>query len=301
MPPSVTIDPAASYVATIHTNMGDVVIELFPAAAPITVNNFVFLAKEGFYDGVIFHRVIENFMIQGGDPTGTGSGGPGYNFKDEFDSSLFFDRPGILAMANAGPNTNGSQFFITVVPTPHLNGAHTIFGQVLEGQEIADTISQVPTGAGNRPTQAITIHSIEITETNARAPTPTPPASPQVILRSEELNEEAILHLQNRRQIVNEFTTAVLDGEIKEGSITTLSATIGGQSDAIDVWYLEGLETGDGFRIGLMTSFRQLDDVAVREIKGNLFLVSKPASPALSSPRAADPARSNLATEAQTL
>jgi len=167
-----TIDTSANYIATIRTNMGNIVIELFATAAPETVNNFVFLAKEGFYDDAIFHRVIENFMIQGGDPTGTGSGGPGYNFKDEIDPSLVFDRPGILAMANAGPNTNGSQFFI---PTPHLNGAHTIFGQVLEGQGIADTISKVPADARSRPTQPVTIDSIEISKTSTRAaPTPAP-------------------------------------------------------------------------------------------------------------------------------
>ena len=163
-PPSMTVDPATRYVATIRTNMGDIVIELFPSDAPETVNNFVFLANEGFYDDVIFHRVIENFMIQGGDPTGTGGGGPGYTFGDEIDTSLFFDRPGILAMANAGPNTNGSQFFITVVPTPHLNGAHTIFGQVVEGQAVADAISKVPAGATNRPSQPVTIQGIEITK-----------------------------------------------------------------------------------------------------------------------------------------
>ena len=161
-----TIDPSANYTATIRTNLGNIIIELFPSAAPKTVNNFVFLAEEGFYDDVIFHRVLENFMIQGGDPTGTGSGGPGYAFEDEFDPSLVFDRPGILAMANAGPNTNGSQFFITVVPTQYLTGAHTIFGRVLEGQGIADTISRVPADANGRPTQPVIILGIEITKTS---------------------------------------------------------------------------------------------------------------------------------------
>ena len=165
--PAITIDSAINYVATISTNLGDMAIELFPATAPITVNNFVFLAREGFYDGVVFHRVIPDFMIQGGDPTGTGGGGPGYRCEDEFDSPLEFDRPGILAMANAGPNTNGSQFFITVVPTPHLNGAHTIFGQVLEGQGIADAISMVPADAGGRPAEPVIINGVEITEKSA--------------------------------------------------------------------------------------------------------------------------------------
>ena len=158
-----TIDPATKYTAIIKTNHGNIVIVLFASFAPKTVNNFVFLANEGFYNGVIFHRVIPNFMIQGGDPTGTGTSGPGYIFEDEIDPKLGFDRPGILAMANAGPNTNGSQFFITVVPTPHLNGAHTIFGQVLDGQEVANTISQLAAGSGNKPLQPVIIQGIEIT------------------------------------------------------------------------------------------------------------------------------------------
>ena len=163
-PPLMRIDPSAKYSATIKTNRGNIVLELFTSAAPKTVNNFVFLANEGFYNGIIFHRVIPNFMIQGGDPTGTGTSGPGYKFEDEFDPTLGFDRPGILAMANSGPNTNGSQFFITVVPTPHLNGAHTIFGRVLEGQEVADTISEVAKGPGGKPVEPVIIEGIEITK-----------------------------------------------------------------------------------------------------------------------------------------
>jgi cyclophilin family peptidyl-prolyl cis-trans isomerase len=116
------------------------VIELFADKAPKTVNNFVFLSREGFYDGVIFHRVIGDFMAQGGDPTGTGTGDPGYRFADEFHPSLKHDKPGILSMANAGPNTNGSQFFITHVPTPHLNNKHTVFGQVVEGMDVLMSI-----------------------------------------------------------------------------------------------------------------------------------------------------------------
>ena len=163
-PPAMIIDTNKRYVATFNTNQGSIVIELLPNDAPKTVNNFVFLAREGYYDGVIFHRVIENFMIQGGDPTGTGAGGPGYNFEDEFVPSLVFDRPGILAMANAGPNTNGSQFFITTVPTPHLNQRHTIFGTVLEGQDVAVAISKVPTRQ-DKPLDDVVIQGIEIEET----------------------------------------------------------------------------------------------------------------------------------------
>ena len=163
-PPQMSIDSSAGYTAKIKTNKGNIVIELFPASAPKTVNNFVFLANEGFYNGVIFHRVIPNFMIQGGDPTGTGTSGPGYKFEDEIDTKLGFDKPGILAMANSGPGTNGSQFFITTAATPHLNGNHTIFGKVLEGQDVADTISTVPAGRGNKPNEPIVIQGIEITK-----------------------------------------------------------------------------------------------------------------------------------------
>ena len=156
------IDPSASDTATLNTSMGVMVIDLLAASAPKTVNNFVFLAEDGFYDGLIFHRVIENFMIQGGDPVGLGVAGPGYKFEDETSPSDSFDRPGILAMANSGPNTNGSQFFITTVPTPHLNGNHTIFGMVVEGQDVADAISKVGKDEGSRPLQPVTIESITI-------------------------------------------------------------------------------------------------------------------------------------------
>ena len=121
---------------------GEFVVQLFDDQAPKTVNNFVFLARNGYYNGTTFHRVLDGFMAQGGDPTGTGSGGPGYQFEDEIDPSLTFDRPGLLAMANAGPNTNGSQFFITYDATPHLNGLHTIFGEVVEGMDVVDAITR---------------------------------------------------------------------------------------------------------------------------------------------------------------
>lgn len=127
---------------TMKTSKGDIDLTLFPSKAPLTVANFLNLAKKGYYNGLTFHRVIADFMIQGGDPTGTGGGGPGYQFQDEFDSSLKFDKPGILAMANAGPGTNGSQFFITHVPTTWLNGKHTIFGSVTKGQDVVNKIEQ---------------------------------------------------------------------------------------------------------------------------------------------------------------
>ncbi|MFN2198116.1 MAG: peptidylprolyl isomerase, partial [Anaerolineales bacterium] len=132
-PPEMQIDPSHTYFATIHTSLGDIVVELFADKTPQTVNNFVFLANTNFYDGTIFHRVIKDFMAQGGDPTGTGRGGPGYRFADEFNPALKHDQPGMLSMANAGPNTNGSQFFITHLPTPWLDNRHTVFGRVTQG------------------------------------------------------------------------------------------------------------------------------------------------------------------------
>jgi peptidyl-prolyl cis-trans isomerase B (cyclophilin B) len=141
-PPPLAIDQNKSYTATFVTSRGDIVADLFPKDAPNTVNNFVFLAREGFYDGTTFHRVIADFMIQGGDPTGTGRGGPGYNFADELKSNPRKHQVGSLSMANAGPNTNGSQFFITHIATDWLNGKHTVFGQVRSGQDIVDSVKQ---------------------------------------------------------------------------------------------------------------------------------------------------------------
>jgi peptidyl-prolyl cis-trans isomerase A (cyclophilin A) len=167
--------------ATLRTNRGTVVVRLFPDHAPKTVQNFVELAegtrewtdprtrKTGsakLYDGTVFHRVIPNFMIQGGDPLGTGTGGPGYKFGDEIHPDLSFSRPYLLAMANAGPGTNGSQFFITNVPTPWLNGKHTIFGEVLEGSDVVDQISQVATSRGDRPVDEVVLESVEISRDN---------------------------------------------------------------------------------------------------------------------------------------
>ena len=141
-PPEMQIDPSKSYSCAIETAKGTINIDLFADAAPKTVNNFVFLANQGFYDGVTFHRVINNFMIQGGDPTGSGMGGPGYRFEDEFDGNPHEHQAGSLSMANAGPGTNGSQFFICHGPQPHLNGRHTVFGKVSNGQDVVDAIAQ---------------------------------------------------------------------------------------------------------------------------------------------------------------
>ncbi|HYX92974.1 MAG TPA: peptidylprolyl isomerase [Myxococcaceae bacterium] len=165
--------------ATFKTSQGDIVVHLFSKDAPKTVENFVGLAtgekewihpatgeksKKPLYDGVIFHRVIPNFMIQGGDPLGQGTGGPGYKFEDEFQSGRRFDKPGILAMANAGPNTNGSQFFITVAPTPHLNNRHTIFGEVVQGYDVAAKISEVPRDRRDKPNEPVVIKTVQISD-----------------------------------------------------------------------------------------------------------------------------------------
>lgn len=170
--------------ATLHTSLGDVTVKLFAKDAPKTVENFVALAsgekewtnpkngdkgKKPLYDGTVFHRVIPDFMIQGGDPLGNGTGSPGYNFEDEF-SDRTFSKPGILAMANSGPNTNGSQFFITVKATPWLNHHHTIFGEVVQGYEVVEKIANVPRGAGDRPAETVTLNKVDVSDKAPRAP-----------------------------------------------------------------------------------------------------------------------------------
>ena len=141
-PPAMQIDPKETCQVKMATARGDIELELYPQYAPKTVNNFVFLAREGFYDNTTFHRVIANFMIQGGDPTATGRGGPGYRFEDEFAGNPLKHETGVISMANAGPNTNGSQFFITHAPQPHLDGRHTVFGKVVKGQDVVNAIRQ---------------------------------------------------------------------------------------------------------------------------------------------------------------
>lgn len=168
-----------SKYATFVTSIGDIKMRLLPETAPVTVDNFIGLAtgakewtdpkskakrNDSLYKGTIFHRVIPNFMIQGGDPLGTGTGGPGYQFEDETKGGQSFDKPGYLAMANSGPNTNGSQFFITVAATKWLDGKHTIFGEVVEGQEVVDKISVTPTGPGDRPVEDVKLLEVEIIE-----------------------------------------------------------------------------------------------------------------------------------------
>ena len=160
--PELTIDLAKDYSAVIHTTAGDISVDLFASNAPQTVNNFAFLANDGFYDDVIFHRTIKGFRIQGGDPPGSGRGGPGYRFRDEFHDKTSYNR-GTLAMANAGPNTKGSQFFIMHADYG-LPNAYTIFGEVTDGMDVVDAIAEAPVGAQDRPNDPVTITGIDITE-----------------------------------------------------------------------------------------------------------------------------------------
>ncbi|MCS7458629.1 peptidylprolyl isomerase [Paenibacillus doosanensis] len=174
-PPEMTIDETKTYEATVHTNKGDFTIELFPHEAPVTVNNFVFLSREGYYNDVTFHRIVQSFMIQTGDPTGTGAGGPGYKFKDELNSPFRYE-PGVVAMANSGPDTNGSQFFICTGPdSDYLNQMpnYTIFGRVTDGMDTVRAIAATPvgkqkqTGEESAPVEAVTIQSVDIVEKDA--------------------------------------------------------------------------------------------------------------------------------------
>ena len=167
-PPAMTIDPGKRYTATIEMAKGGrIVLELFAEEAPITVNNFAFLARDGYYDGVTFHRVLQGFMAQSGDPTGTGGGNPGYVFEDEFSPNLRHDQPGTLSMANRGPGTNGAQFFITFAPTQHLDDAHTVFGRVIEGMDVLNGITLRDPATATTPGDVITTVTIE--EKNGQA------------------------------------------------------------------------------------------------------------------------------------
>ena len=172
-PPAMQIDPETVYLATFETEKGDIVVELFAEKAPRTVNNFIFLAREGFYDDTTFHRVIPGFVVQGGDPTGTGTGGPGYRFADEFHPDLTHDSAGMLSMANAGPDTNGSQFFITLAPIPNLDGKHAVFGKVVDGMGVLTAIS--PRNPQEATEPGDTLRTVRIEEaSSSQLPTPTP-------------------------------------------------------------------------------------------------------------------------------
>jgi cyclophilin family peptidyl-prolyl cis-trans isomerase len=208
-PPEMTIDPGKYYYATFKTQRGDIKVQLFADRAPITVNNFVFLAREGFYNNTVFHRVIADFMAQGGDPTGTGMGGPGYTFQDEFDPSLTFDRAGLLAMANSGPATNGSQFFITFVPTDWLNNRHTIFGEVVEGMEVLSQIT-LRDPQLDVSTPGDTLYTVLIEESDvSQLPTPLPPTpTPTPFAPSAVDNADRPLATVEAAQRFDYFNTA---------------------------------------------------------------------------------------------
>ncbi len=221
-PPPMQIDPEVIYLATLETEKGDIVVELFADKAPETVNSFVFLAREGFYDNTTFHRVIPGFVVQGGDPTGTGTGGPGYRFSDEFHPDLTHDSVGVLSMANAGSNTNGSQFFITLAPTPNLDGRHAVFGRVVEGMDVLTAITPRP-----NPQEATepgdTLEAVRIEEvTTSRLPTPTPVVliEPGQIPMPEEPAERYGMYSMGRpAQVIDPEKTYEATLETEQGDI----------------------------------------------------------------------------------
>jgi len=225
-PPPFLIEMTKVYIARLETEKGEIVVELFADRAPITVNNFVFLARQGFYDDTSFHRVIHGFMAQGGDPTGTGTGGPGYTFQDEFDPSLRFDQEGLLAMANSGPNTNGSQFFITYGPTPWLNGFHTIFGKVVEGMDVLRALTprdpqESPTTPGDR---LIHVEIEEVEQSLLPTPTATPHPNAPVLESGRPL---AALEVGARENLYNTMPAMVLSIDASyTAQITTTKGTI---------------------------------------------------------------------------
>jgi cyclophilin family peptidyl-prolyl cis-trans isomerase len=221
-PPELTIEPKLIYLATLRTAKGDVKIELFADRAPITVNNFVFLAREGYYNNTTFHRVIPGFMAQGGDPTGTGSGGPGYTFEDEISHGLVFDQAGLLAMANSGPNTNGSQFFITYAATPWLNGFHTIFGKVVEGMEVVQALA--PRDPADAPeTEGDALYGVDI-QVVPKSSLPTPTPSPEAVRPPEASDRPlAVLPIEERENLYTGMPelTIELDKQYSASIVTT--------------------------------------------------------------------------------
>lgn len=225
-PPEMSIDPEAIYIATLQTEKGDIVIELFAEKAPVTVNSFVFLADKGYYDHTTFHRVIPDFMAQGGDPTGTGTGGPGYTFEDEVHAGLRFDSPGYLAMANRGSNTNGSQFFITYAPVPWLNGQHTIFGKVVEGMDVVEALT-LRDPAQNPDFDGDELITIEIEKVEASL-LPTPTATPVgVIPQLEGGRIYTHLALSDRENLFNGKPEMVIDPtQSYQAQIETSKGTI---------------------------------------------------------------------------
>ena len=220
--PEMTIDPTKFYYATLSTSKGDIRVQLFADRAPETVNNFVFLAREGYYNDTSFHRVIDGFMAQAGDPTGTGAGGPGYQFADEIYSGATFDRPGLLAMANAGAGTNGSQFFLTFGPTEWLDGLHTIFGEVVEGLEVLDTITRREPGAEVAGDVLYTVIIEEGDSSTLPTPTPLPPTPTPFAPSSVEPEDRPLASLDSAER-ANYFNT---EPEMTIDTAQTFTATI---------------------------------------------------------------------------
>jgi cyclophilin family peptidyl-prolyl cis-trans isomerase len=221
-PPELTIDNSKIYLATMETEKGDIKIELFADRAPITVNNFIFLAQEGYYDDTTFHRVLANFMAQGGDLTGTGTGGPGYRFEDEIDFDQLFDEAGYLAMANGGPDTNGSQFFITFGPLLQLNGGHTIFGKVVEGMDVVLSLTLRDPNADPPPQfegdKLKRVSIDEISESLLPPPGPTPVPMPPVSMEDRPL---ALLPIEQRENLYNVKPDMVIDPSRSYRAIVT--------------------------------------------------------------------------------
>ena len=231
-PPPFVIEESGVYFAVLETAKGDITVELFADRTPITVNNFVYLARSGFYDGTTFHRVIPNFMAQAGDPSGTGRGGPGYRFEDEFISNLGFDEPGLLAMANAGPGTNGSQFFLTHVETPHLNQRHTIFGKIVEGMDVLLGIAVRDPQSSGRPGDTLEririfqgVESLLPPPPPTPTPVPTPTVSAPVMPAAGDARTLADLEPLERSGIYNTAPDMVIEPDDK--LIAVLETTLG--------------------------------------------------------------------------
>ena len=255
-PPELTLDLEKVYIATLITEKGDVTVELFSQGAPITVNNFVFLAEQGFYDETTFHRVLPGFMAQGGDPTGTGSGGPGYQFADEIIHGVTFNQEGLLAMANSGPGTNGSQFFITFDAASWLNGLHTIFGKVIEGMDVVNALTpRDPAAAPDFPGDRLIRVEIEVVE-HSQLPTPTP--MPEAVIPvTEDGRPLAEIPPAEREGLFNGMPEMVIDLEkeytatieTSKGAIQVELETLSAPVSVSNFIILANLGYWDGFPI----------------------------------------------------
>jgi cyclophilin family peptidyl-prolyl cis-trans isomerase len=267
-----TIDPAKFYYATLSTAKGDIKVQLFADRAPETVNNFVFLAREGFYNDTVFHRVIEGFMAQAGDPTGTGMGGPGYQFADEIWPGATFDRPGLLAMANAGPGTNGSQFFLTFGPTEWLDGQHTIFGEIIEGQDVLDKITRVEPGAA----QGDLLYTVTIEESDTSAlPTPTAlPPTPTPFAPSGDLGTDRPLAALPVEERVGYFNTAP---EVTIDTAKSYTATITTSQGDLVVSLLDDVAPGAVNNFVMLADLGFFDGTPINDVSpGELVVLGSP-------------------------